>query len=298
MALPRTLSSLSFLSILTLLTLAGVSAMERPVINLWPDSPPGGIPDLPPEQDISEPGERLIAGKPIIRLRNVTQPQLTIYKPDPAIDTGTAVIVAPGGGHWILAYDLEGTEICEWLSSIGITGVLLKYRVPGQAWNDEERGRSTVQDSQRAVSLLRARAREFGIDPEKIGMMGFSAGSMGASFAAFYEEKWYEPVDKIDEVSSRPDFVGMIYQGSYYHSDIPIRQDLPPFFIAITHDDADRSINAAELYLALKKADVLAELHIFESGGHGYGMRPSYLPVTDYWPKLMEAWLGRIGMLK
>ena len=158
-------------------------------LNIWPGEAPGEIEKLPPEYDRTDEKGRLVAGKRVIRLTNVSTPQITVYKPDPAIDTGTSVIIAPGGGFNILAMDLEGTEVAEWLTSIGVTGILLKYRVPAR--NPEQRWKSAVQDAQRAVSLVRAEADRIGIDPNKIGLMGFSAGAMTAGLTTLLESRQY-----------------------------------------------------------------------------------------------------------
>jgi acetyl esterase/lipase/Ca2+-binding EF-hand superfamily protein len=269
---------------------------EPTIWNLWPGKAPGEIKALPPEVDKTTPTDTPVAGRRIIKLTNVSTPQLAIYKPDPAIDTGTAVIIAPGGGHWILAYDLEGTEVATWLNSIGVTGIVLKYRVPGRDRNPDRPWLASVQDGQRAVSLVRGRAKDIGIDPDKIGIMGFSAGGSPVRHTALVKDRLYDPVDKFDTVSFRPDFAAPIYSGGIPEG-AQISQDCPPFFMVIAHDDKDRSIAVAELYLALKKANVSAELHIYESGGHGYGLRRTDLPVTS-WPDRMEDWMRRLKLLE
>lgn len=269
----------------------------KPVtLNIWPGEAPGETKKLPPEYDRTDEKGRLVAGKRVIRLTNVSTPQITIYKPEPAIDTGTSVIIAPGGGFNILAMDLEGTEVAEWLTSIGVTGILLKYRVPARS--PDQRWKSAVQDAQRTVSLVRAEADRIGIDPNKIGLMGFSAGAMTAGLTTLLESRQYASVDDSDQFSYRPDFVGLIYLGYQIHeaSGIDIVDSLPPFFMAVTYDDKDRSIASAELYIKLKKAGVPAELHIYESGGHGYGLRPTGQPVTG-WNHVMADWMKQIGVL-
>jgi len=263
--------------------------------NLWPDNAPGDAAELPPEADTTKPDGQLIAGRRVIRLGNVTVPQITIYKPDPAIDTGTSVVIAPGGGHWILAMDLEGTEIAKWLGSIGVTGILLKYRVPGHAWNKEKRWLAAAQDGQRAMSVVRGRAKEIGIDPDKIGIMGFSAGGTPVVYTALVKERLYQPVDKYDEVSFRPAFAAPIYAGGLPEG-VEIPSDCPPFFMVITNDDR-RPVENAEMYIALKKAGAQAELHIYQTGGHGYGLRRTELPVTR-WPDRMEEWMKHLKLLK
>lgn len=270
---------------------------HKPVtLNIWPGKAPGEIKVLPPEADTTEPDAKKVAGKRLIRLGNVSTPQIEVFKPDPAIDNGSCIIIAPGGGHHILAYDLEGTEVAEWLNTIGITGIVLKYRVPGR--NPEKRWKAAVQDAQRAVSLVRGKAEEIGINPNKIGLMGFSAGAQTAGLTALLLARQYAPVDGYDDISFIPNFVGIIYLGYPMHQEpgVSINADLPPFFFAVTHDDQDRSISSAELYIELKKANVPAELHIYESGGHGYGLRPTDKPVTG-WNHLMADWMKQIGIL-
>ncbi len=237
-------------------------------------------------------------GRPVIRIGNVSVPQISVYKPDPEISTGTAVIVAPGGGYNILAYDLEGTEVVAWLNSLGITGILLKYRVPRPATEDQPRWIYGVQDAQRAVSLVRSHAAKLGIDADKIGLMGFSAGGHATGMTSFLDERRYAPVDDHDLVSFRPDFAGIIYLGYGFLDEpgINIGPDSPPVFMAVSQDDKDRGIISANLFIALKEADVPAELHIFESGGHGYGLRQSGDPATG-WPRLMADWMRQIGVL-
>lgn len=269
----------------------------KPVtLNIWPGEAPGETEKLPPEYDRTDEKGRLVAGKRVIRLTNVSTPQITIHKPEPAMDTGTSVIIAPGGGFNILALDLEGTEVAEWLTSIGVTGIVLKYRVPAR--NPDQRWKSAVQDAQRAVSLVRAEADRIGIDPNKIGLMGFSAGAMTAGLTTLLESRQYASVDDSDQFSYRPDFVGIIYLGYQIHEapGIDIAVGLPPVFMAVTHDDQDRSIASAELYIKLKRAGVPAELHIYESGGHGYGLRPTGQPVTG-WNHVMADWMKQIGVL-
>lgn len=263
--------------------------------NIWPAEPPGEAAELPPEVDATKPDDNLIAGRPAIRLTNVSTPTITIYKPDPSIDTKTAVIIAPGGGHWILAIDLEGTEVAEWFNSIGVTGILLKYRVPGNHWNPDKRWLSSAQDGQRAMSLVRSRADEIGIDPEKIGIIGFSAGGSPVVNTALVNERLYEPVDEHDNVPFTPDFAAPIYSG-HIPEGARLTEDCPPFFFVITHDDR-RPDAVAETYIALKRAGISAELHIYESGGHGYGLRPIGLPVAS-WPDRMEEWMQRMGFLE
>lgn len=275
-----------------------VFAAEPQVINLWPGNPPGEFLKLAPETDTSTADSRKVDGLAVIRLGNVSVPQITVYKPDPELSTGTSVIVAPGGGYNILAYDLEGTEVIAWLNSYGITGILLKYRVPWSAQKDPVKWKFGVQDAQRAVSLVRSNAEELGIDGNKIGLMGFSAGGHAAGMTTFLTERQYSPVDDHDLVSFRPDFTGIIYLGYDLLAEpgIQLGPDLPPVFMAVSQDDKDRGIYCANLFIALKEAGVPAELHVFVDGGHGYGLRDTGEPAAG-WPRLMTDWMRQIGVL-
>jgi acetyl esterase/lipase len=267
-----------------------VSSASPPIVwKLWPGVPPGETKELPAEHDRTEPDGQRIAGRRVIRLTDVSTPQVSIYKPQPEIDTGTSVIIAPGGGHVVLAYDLEGTEVAEWFNSIGVTAIVLKYRVPGDARDPDKEWLAAAQDGQRAMSLVRGRAQELGIDPDKIGFVGFSAGGDPAKYTSLTTKRLYPPVDEFDDVSFRPAFVAPIYSGGV-PAEAEITETCPPFFMVIAHDDKQRSIEMAQLYIALKKAGVSAELHIYESGGHGYGLRRTQQPVTS-WPDRMEQWM-------
>ena len=272
----------------------GSSLAAEPVVwDLWPGTPPGDMGDIEPEYDTTADDGRLVAGRRVTRLTNVSKPLLSIYQPASDLDSGTAVIIAPGGGHRILAYDLEGTEVAAWLNSIGVTAILLKYRVPAR--DPKKPWLAAAQDGQRAVSLVRGRANEIGVDPDQIGIIGFSAGGTPVRYSALLEERLYDPVDDYDKLPFRPNFAAPIYSGGIPEG-ATITKDCPPFFMVITHDDRERSIAVAELYVALKKADVSAELHIYESGGHGYGLRPTELPVSR-WPERMEEWMHRFQLL-
>ena len=280
--------------LLACVAIATASASEPITWNIWPGQPPGDEAQLGPEFDRTGADGRLVAGRRVTRLTNVSVPTVAIFKPKPEVDTGAAVVIAPGGGHTILAYDLEGTEVATWLNSIGLTGIVLKYRVPGR--DPDKRWLAAAQDGQRAMSLVRGRADEIGIDPDRIGIIGFSAGGTPVRYAALVKERLYAPVDRYDAVSFRPDFAAPIYSGGVPEG-ATITAECPPFFMVIAHDDRDRSVAVAELYIALKQSDVSAELHIYESGGHGYGLRKTELPVTT-WPDRMEEWMRRLGFLE
>jgi acetyl esterase/lipase len=272
-----------------------LSAADPITWNLWPGEAPGEIVTFPPESDRTTDDDKLVAGKRLIRLQNVSVPTLTIYKPDPKIDTGSAIIIAPGGAHRILALDLEGTEVAEWANSIGMTAILLKYRVPGKAHNPDKPWLAAAQDGQRAMSLVRSRAEELEINPNRIGIMGFSAGGTPVMYTALVSERLYEPVDTHDDHSFRPAFAAPIYSG-WGPQGADLSEACPPVFMVIAHDDKDRSINMAELYIALKKANVSTEMHIYSEGGHGYGLRRTEQPVTS-WTDRIEDWLKYKGFL-
>ena len=189
---------------------ATADAADQTVLQVWPGSAPGELTTLPPEADLTKDTDKLIAGRRIIKLGNVATPQLAVYRPAKEKDTGTSVIICPGGGFNILAYDLEGIEVATWLNSIGVTGIVLKYRVPAR--DKTQPGLAPVQDAQRAVSLVRARAAERGLDPARIGILGFSAGGTTAAYTSlFLENRRYSPLDAIDKISCRPDFTLLIY---------------------------------------------------------------------------------------
>src|ERR1041384_5266327 len=195
-----------------LCVLCGQLIAAQPLtLNLWPGRPPGQTKEWPPEADQTKDTDKLIAGRRIIKLGNVSTPQIAVYRPPKAKDTGASVIIAPGGGHNILAYDLEGTEVAEWLNSLGVTGIVLKYRVPFR--DPDKRWFAAVQDAQRAMSLVRGKATEWTLDPQRIGILGSSAGGQTAALTALLSERQYAVVDDTDKNSPRPDFAAIIYPG-------------------------------------------------------------------------------------
>jgi len=282
----------------------GLASEPARVIELWPKGAPGEKGDLGEERDMTKPSDGLIAGKTVIRLGNVSKPTSTIYRPPADKDTGAAVLVCPGGGYHILAMDLEGTEVCDWLNSIGVTGVLLKYRVPKR--EGLEKHAPALQDAQRALGLVRGRAKEWGIDPQRIGVLGFSAGGhLSASWSCHGETRTYPPVDEADQINCRPDFVVLIYPGGLtvkgeddkLAPELKVTTSLPPAFIAMAGDDPVRVENAIFYALALKNVNVPVELHIYPSGGHGYGLRRTKEPVTT-WPDRATDWMRARGLLE
>lgn len=270
------------------------------------------------------PDAELITGKEVYNdgmVSNVSRPTITIYAPT-GNNTGAAVIVFPGGGYNKLAIDLEGSEICEWLASIGVTGILLKYRVPASGPHYDKNCDCekdpikplALQDAQRAMGLVRFRAKEWHIDPNKIGVMGFSAGGhLVADVSTNYRKRAYPVTDEIDNVSCRPDFGIVMYPGHMtFHTSkpyelnktLPIDANTPPMFLLQAgNDNIDTIQHSLVYYIALKKAGVSAEYHIYAEGGHAFGLNESAqkipdwekLPIAD-WEKLVERWLQTIKM--
>ncbi|NQV24412.1 MAG: alpha/beta hydrolase [Rhodopirellula sp.] len=276
-------------------------ASEPLVLDLWPGKPPGDTKELPPEADQTKPDDKLIAGRRIIKLGNVSTPQIAVYRPAPEKDTGAAVIVCPGGGHYILAYDLEGTEVAEWLNSIGLTGIVLKYRVPFR--DPEKRWLAAVQDAQRAMSLVRSHAGEWKIDPQRIGMCGFSAGGETAALTTLLESRQYDAIDDADKQPFRPDFALLIYpggltakDGNLLRDDITVPADAPPMFFVHAFNDRVTVQSSLLLASAVKAANGSAELHVFSTGGHGYGLRPTDEAITQ-WPTRAGEWMKEQGFL-
>jgi acetyl esterase/lipase len=269
---------------------------------LWPNGVPDASPNPPAEVDITAPNHDLIAGKRIVRLANVSTPTLTVYSPT-GKNTGTAVVVFPGGAYHVLAIDLEGTEVCDWLTPIGVTCVLVKYRVPDSG--PYPKSSAALQDAQRALGMVREHAGEWHVDPHRIGVLGFSAGAhLSAALSTHFEQRLYNPIDKADHLSCRPDFAVIVYPGYLAlseqnfaaNSEIKVTAQTPPSFIIQAEDDPVHVENATVYFLALKNANVPAELHIYAAGGHGYGLRQTEFPVTD-WPKLVETWMHTIHMI-
>jgi acetyl esterase/lipase len=269
---------------------------------LWPNGAPGTPANPLPEVDTTTAKDNLIAGKPLIRLGNVSSPSLTLY---PARDknTGAAVVVFPGGGYRILAIDLEGTEVCDWLNSVGIACILVKYRVPDSG--PYPKSSAALQDAQRALGIVRSHSSEWHIDPHRIGVLGFSAGAhLAAALSTHFDHRLYDPIDTADGLSCRPDFAVIVYPGYLAlaeknfapNTDIHVTDQTPPSFIVQAEDDPVHVENAVVYFLALKNAKVPAELHIYAEGGHGYGLRHTALPVTT-WPLSVETWLRTLHVL-
>lgn len=296
------------LALALLLTLQGVfvpGATVRaadPAVPLWPGRPPGDTAPLPEESDLTKPSENLVGGRRLIRLGNVSEPTFQVFRPPAGKENGAAVLVCPGGAYHILALDLEGTEVCEWLNSIGVTGVLLKYRVPRRPGT--EKHQPALQDAQRAMGLVRSRAKELGIDPARLGVLGFSAGGHLAAALGTTPERTYPRVDGAEDVSCRPDFSVLVYpaylsvkeENDRLSPELKVGPNTPPSFLSIAADDPVRVEGAIQYALALKQAGVAVELHVYPTGGHGYGLRRTDNPVT-FWPDRAADWMKSSGWL-
>ena len=282
-------------------------------IAIWPAAAPDmeGI-TLPPERVETTKAPDVVAGRPYTAVYNVATPTMTIFPPK-GRNTGVSMVVFPGGGFQLLAMDLEGTEICDWMTSKGITCVLLKYRVPKS--NDgydpdchcrvKPKVLRSLQDAQRTIKLVRSRAKELKIDPNKVGVIGFSAGGFLVVQTSNIFTSEYKPVDDADKLSSRPDFAIAMYPGhlcrdadeATLNPDIHVTKETPPTFLLQAWDDpVDDRCNSTLYARALDAAGVPSEVHLFAKGKHGFGIRPTNKPITK-WPTLVEAWLKEIGIM-
>ena len=281
---------------------------------IWPGAVPDAQPVAGPEVAVTAKG--LIAGKSGDFVENVSRPTMTVYSPE-GKNTGAAVVVFPGGGYEDLAIDLEGTEVCDWLTSKGITCVLLKYRVPGEERYPKSapypksgpypESPIALEDAQRTLGLARFHATEWHIDQHRIGVLGFSAGGhLVANISTHFAQRAYAPVDAADKVSCRPDSAVAIYPGHMLENttkecelnpEIPVTNRTPPTFLLQAEDDpVDTVNNSLVYYIALEKADVPVEMHLYPHGGHAFGLRRKEFPITG-WPQLVEMWLWSIGMI-
>ncbi|MDQ6675754.1 MAG: alpha/beta hydrolase [Acidobacteriota bacterium] len=300
---------------------------------IWPVAAPNPQPVRDPE--IVEPSGNtfLVAGREVISVSNVTRPTMTVYSPK-GKNTGIAVIVFPGGGYRALAIDLEGTEVCDWLTSEGVTCVLLKYRVtdvgPYPKSGPYPESPMALEDAQRTMGLVRLRASEWHIDPHKIGVLGFSAGGhLVAAISNHFERRFYPAIDAADNESCRPDFAVAIYPGHLslhaaewdakqgtkkfliphlehqsisdaylaLNPDLRLTHRTPPTFLLQAEDDhVDSVYDSLAYFIALQKAGVSAEMHLYPYGGHAFGLRQTKLAITE-WPQLVARWLKTIGII-
>lgn len=277
----------------------GAGRVQKPI---WPGEVPDALSGAGSDANVTTPNDHMVAGRPVFRIGSVSSPTMTYYLPPK--NTGASFLVFPGGGYGHLAMDIEGTEVCGWLNSIGVACVLLKYRVPNSG--PYPKSPAALEDAQRALSLVRAHASEQHIDQHRIGVIGFSAGAhLAAALSTHFDQRLYKPVDAADQVSCRPDFAAIIYPGYLAvpnqnfapNPDIRVTSETPPAFLVQTEDDRTAHVESSIVYyLALKAANVPVETHLYAEGGHGYGLRQTGLPVVD-WPKLAEVWLHTIKML-
>ena len=290
--LHRTLLAVTFVFVLA----SSAAAADRPVFAVWPKVAPGEKGDVGPEKTGSNRGN-------VVRLTNVSKPTLTLYRPSKGKANGCGVIVCPGGGYNILAWNLEGTEVAEWLNTLGVTAVVLKYRVPRR--DKLAPHKAPLQDAQRAVRLTRKNAKAWGIDPKRLGILGFSAGgNLTVMAGTNWDRTTYPRMDDADDLSCRPDFMIPIYAA--YLADarnknklnplIRITKKTPPTFLAVSWDDKTRGTDAARMFIALKEAGVRAEVHVYSHGGHGYGLRKSKSPAA-VWYEPCGRWLKTMGFL-
>jgi acetyl esterase/lipase len=281
-------------------------------IPIWPGAAPDAQP-LPGPEKAAPVKNHLVAGRPWFWVTNVSRPTMTVYSPE-GKNTGVAVVVFPGGGFEGLAIDLEGTAACDWLTSKGITCVLLKYRVPSIPYDwhcncrpsDLTTSTLPLEDAQRTMGLVRLHAGEWHIDPHKIGVLGFSAGGfLVAEISTDFERRLYAPVDAADKESCRPDFAVGVYPGHLWderdgyglNPNVSVTRETPPTFLVQAEDDNVDGVNQSlAYYIALKNAGVPVEMHLYAHGGHAFGLRRTKLPIT-HWPDLVETWLGTIGMI-
>jgi len=287
-----------------------IGADNFKVVEIWPGTAPDESGNIGPERVRMSPAldrKQVEVTESTRMVTDVTRPTITICPPAKEKSTGTAVLICPGGGYWNLYWQLEGEEVAAWLNSLGVTGIILKYRVPRRPDEPEaEPARRPLQDAQRAISLVRSKAKDWGIDPRQIGMVGFSAGGhLAIATATSYEKRMYQPIDDVDKISCRPDFAILVYSGYLKAKDkdelapgLVIPGGTPPIFLAHGGDDIISSPeHSVLLYLALERAKVPAELHIYAGAAHDFGVRTSDHPYST-WTESCARWLRHQGFLE
>ena len=271
---------------------------------LWPGTAPGETAGAAKNDEIGHPWTRDVGGRPIHIIDHISEPTLTLYRPAANLNTGAAIVVFPGGGYNALAIDLEGTEVCQWLNSIGVTGILVRYRVPQR--EGLPRYTAPLQDAQRAMGIVRSHAAEWGVDPKRVGVLGFSAGgNLCAVLSANSASRTYGHVDGSDDEPCRPAFQILIYPAylvseknlSSLVPEVVVTPGTPPTFMAMAEDDEVHVENVLAYGSALKQAGVPFELIVCPKGGHGFGLRPAASPVTA-WPARAEEWMRFSGVLE
>ena len=278
---------------------AGIATAQNLPVRLFPENAPGETRIL---TETEENSKQLNGGKTVLYIRNVSEPSITVYPAMRPTATKSAVIVCPGGAYEFLSYDSEGSEVCEWLNSLGITSVLLKYRVPRR--EGRAKHAAPLQDLQRAISYLRAHATEMNINPQRIGVMGFSAGAhLSAMAGNSSDERTYPAIDAADSASCRPDFCLLGYpaylDGNNFQPapEVKVSASTPPTMMIQAENDKYYINSSLFYYYALKEAGVPARMHLYSTGGHGFGMRKTGTAV-DEWPQRAEDWFREIGALE
>jgi acetyl esterase/lipase len=287
-------------AIFLVLLLVGPVLGQQHTLLLWPDGNPEPSKVVGPEIDPTTDANRIVSGKVTVRVTNVSKPSLAVYSPDPAKKNGAAALVFPGGGYIRLAYNIEGTEVCDWLNSLGMTCVLVKYRVPEEGHYPENV--EDLEDAQQAMRLTRAHAAEWHIDPNRIGVIGFSAGAHLAAVLSTHPDCQGKSIPA-SGIDARPNFQMILYPGWTSGADGKVNPSLqptpqvPPTFLVQAENDYTAHVESSLVYFeALKDAKIPAELHVFTQGGHGFGLRPTDKPIS-YWPALAETWLHTIHIL-
>lgn len=283
------------------MSVVGIQTFAQDEIKLFPKGAPGETVTLP-EESADLTGKK-VAGETVQRISNVSDPLITIYHPVQELANGTAMIVCPGGGYNILAYDMEGTEICDWLNDLGITAILLKYRVPRR--EGREKHEAPLQDAQRAISYVRANYEELNIHPDRIGIMGFSAGAhLSVMVSNNSHERTYPVIDELDKADTRPDFCLLVYpaylDGQTFGTlapEIKVSSATPPTMLVQSEDDKSYINSSLSYYYALKEAGVPAVMHLYSDGGHGYGMRDTQATANE-WPDRAETWMRTLGVIE
>jgi len=276
------------LSLLLLVCAAVPRARAQEEIPLWPNGAPGSEGRTAPE---------VVAETDVRRISSIHQPSVTVHLPPPATATGAAVIVLPGGGHRYLSIDNEGHAVAEWLSQRGVAGFVLKYRLAREEGSTYRVEVEALQDVHRAVRLVRSRAREWNVDPARVGLLGFSAGGQLAALAAArFDPGQPDAGDPVERESSRPAFQALLYSGAP-GADVEVPKDAPPAFLCVAFDDRRPAGTAIDLVHKLRDAGATVELHIYARGGHGFGMRNRPLPITSWTARLHE-WMADQGFLK
>lgn len=284
-----------------LMNMVGINAFSQDEVKLFPGGAPGEKAVLP-EESVDLTGNK-VAGETVQRMSNVSDPMITVYHPVQELANGTAMIVCPGGAYNRLSYDMEGTEICDWLNDLGITAILLKYRVPRR--EGREKHDAPLQDAQRAISYVRANYEALNVNPDRVGIMGFSAGAhLSVMVSNSYNERTYPATDGFDQADLRPDFCLLVYPAyldgekfGMLAPEIKVSSNTPPTMLVQSEDDKSYINSSLFYYYALKEAGVPAVMHLYSDGGHGYGMRDTKATVNE-WPDRAETWLRSLGVIE